>query len=100
MFFDSDWNQLNEAASDVLFVSILESKACILSSLESNDSFTGSFAIRVLSNLNGVFNHTKAVEELIDIVISHRVGQSNHLQCCLCSGSISVFLALRKRLND
>ncbi len=71
MIFNSDSNKLNETTPDVLLVPVLKCKACIFSSLESNDSLTSGFAIGVLSNLDRVFNHTKAVEELIYVVICY-----------------------------
>jgi hypothetical protein len=71
VLLDSDGEQLDEAASDVLLVLLVEGHSGILTGLEGNDSLTGGLTIRVLSNLNRVLDHSESVEEVINIIFSH-----------------------------
>lgn len=71
MILDGNGNELNKTATDVLLVSVLKGKASVLGSLKGDNGLTGGLAVGILANLDGVFNHSKAVEELVDFVVGH-----------------------------
>jgi len=73
--------QLNKASADIFLMSVVIGKLGIFCILELYDAFSCYLTCWVLSNFNWVFDQTKPMEELVNIVTCNGVGKAKHFNC-------------------